>query len=218
MNVPAYPHQDALNSAEVCKSPPDADRLSVSADYTRNCRTNPSEGTILPSSQTYLATPSCEQAAPSPPRGAPTRAARRSASASPWASPGTAPACSRCRRASPLSSRPCEGRGSSRSRAGSRRPDRSNDGTRNTYPARTGSPPSCRNPLQVKEPHQAAHRRGRLPQTRRPDGRPSFAGPGHSNDRMTLAIYTRATDGTQDSPTVALEVTFLDPAVDKGLR
>jgi hypothetical protein len=72
MNVPAYPHQDALNSAEVCKSPPDADRLSVSADYTRNCRTNPSEGTILPSSLTYLATLSCEQAAPSPPRGAPT--------------------------------------------------------------------------------------------------------------------------------------------------
>src|SRR5215204_301416 len=34
---------------------------------------------------------------------------------------------------------------------------------------------------------------------------------------MTLAIYTRPTDGTQDSATVALEVTFLDPAVDMPL-
>jgi hypothetical protein len=34
---------------------------------------------------------------------------------------------------------------------------------------------------------------------------------------MTLAIYTRPTDGTQDSATVALEVTFLDPAVDMSL-
>ena len=37
---------------------------------------------------------------------------------------------------------------------------------------------------------------------------------GHSADRMTLAIYTRATEGMQDSAKVALEETFLDPAVD----
>jgi hypothetical protein len=40
---------------------------------------------------------------------------------------------------------------------------------------------------------------------------------GHSDIRMTLAIYTRPTEGTQDSATVALEVTFLDPAVDTPL-
>jgi hypothetical protein len=38
---------------------------------------------------------------------------------------------------------------------------------------------------------------------------------------MTLAIYTRATEGLQDSTTTALEETFFDPAVDtpseKGL-
>ncbi len=31
---------------------------------------------------------------------------------------------------------------------------------------------------------------------------------GHSDIRMTLAIYTHATDGMQDSATAALEVTF----------
>jgi hypothetical protein len=34
---------------------------------------------------------------------------------------------------------------------------------------------------------------------------------------MTLAIYTRPTEGMQDSATTALEVTFLEPAVDKPL-
>jgi hypothetical protein len=69
----------------------------------------------------------------------------------------------------------------------------------------------------VKVLHQAAHHCGRLPQTRQPDGRPSFAGSDHSDIRMPLSIYTRPTDGTQDSATVALEVTFFDPAVDMSL-
>jgi hypothetical protein len=34
---------------------------------------------------------------------------------------------------------------------------------------------------------------------------------------MTLAIYTCATEGMQDSATAALEVAFLDPAVDTPL-
>jgi hypothetical protein len=34
---------------------------------------------------------------------------------------------------------------------------------------------------------------------------------------MTLATYTRATEGMQDSATAALEETFLDPAVDMPL-
>jgi hypothetical protein len=42
----------------------------------------------------------------------------------------------------------------------------------------------------VKVLYQAAHRCGCLPQTRQPDGRPSFAGSDHSHNRMTLAIYT----------------------------
>jgi hypothetical protein len=40
------------------------------------------------------------------------------------------------------------------------------------------------------------------------DVRPSFADPGHSDNRMTLAIYTRATEGMQYSATAALEETF----------
>jgi hypothetical protein len=35
---------------------------------------------------------------------------------------------------------------------------------------------------------------------------------------MTLAIYTRATEGLQDSTTTALEETFFDPAVDTSLK
>jgi hypothetical protein len=66
--------------------------------YPQNCRTNPSSETILPSSPVYLATPSCQGAAPSPPRDASTTAARRFASASPWASAGMASSCSRCLR------------------------------------------------------------------------------------------------------------------------
>jgi hypothetical protein len=61
------------------------------------------------------------------------------------------------------------------------------------------------------------HRGGRRLQTRLPSRRASFAGPAHSHNRMTLAIYTRATEGLQDSETTALEVTFLDPAVDTPL-
>jgi hypothetical protein len=60
----------------------------------------------------------------------------------------------------------------------------------------------------VEEPHQAAHRGGRLPQTRRPSRCPSFVGPGHSDNRMTLAIYTRPTEGMQDSAAAALEETL----------
>ena len=64
-----------------------------------------------------------------------------------------------------------------------------------------------------------ALRGGRRPQTRRPSRCPGFAGPGHHSDiRMTLAIYTRATEGLQDSTTTALEETFFDPAVDTSLK
>jgi hypothetical protein len=49
---------------------------------------------------------------------------------------------------------------------------------------------------------------GRRPQTRRPSRRPSFAGSDHSDFRMTLAIYTRAAEGMQDSATAALEEAF----------
>jgi hypothetical protein len=41
----------------------------------------------------------------------------------------------------------------------------------------------------------------------RPSRCPSFAGSGHSDNRMTLAIYTRATEGMQDSATPVLEET-----------
>jgi len=60
----------------------------------------------------------------------------------------------------------------------------------------------------VKVLHQAAHHCGRLPQTRQPDGRPSFAGSDHSDIRKTLTIYTRATEGMQEAATAALEETF----------
>jgi hypothetical protein len=53
-----------------------------------------------------------------------------------------------------------------------------------------------------------AHRGGRRLQTRLPSRRASFAGPGHSHNRMILAIYTRTTEGMQDSETTALEVTI----------
>ena len=69
----------------------------------------------------------------------------------------------------------------------------------------------------VKVSKLAARRRGRSPQTGRPSRRPGFADPGHSDNRMTLATYTRATEGMQDSATAALEETFLDPAVDMPL-
>jgi hypothetical protein len=62
----------------------------------------------------------------------------------------------------------------------------------------------------VEEPKQAARRGGRRPQTRRPSRSPNFAGPAHSDNTMTLAIYTRAKDGMQDSATAALEETFGD--------
>src|SRR3712207_1794855 len=40
-----------------------------------------------------------------------------------------------------------------------------------------------------------AHRGRRRLQPRRSSCRPSFAGPAHSDNRMTLAIYTSATEG-----------------------
>jgi hypothetical protein len=57
--------------------------FAVSVGYRQNCRTNPLSRAILPTSRTCLATPSCRRVAPYPPRGAPTRAGRRSSSASP---------------------------------------------------------------------------------------------------------------------------------------
>ena len=62
----------------------------------------------------------------------------------------------------------------------------------------------------VEESQQAAaHCRGRLPQTRRPSGRPGFDSPGHHSDiRMTLAICTHATGGMQDAATAALQEDF----------
>jgi hypothetical protein len=60
-----------------------------------------------------------------------------------------------------------------------------------------------------------AHDGGRLPYSRRHDGRPTFAGPGHSDIRMTLALYTHATEGMQDSATERQKRPILDPAVDR---
>jgi hypothetical protein len=45
-------------------------------------------------------------------------------------------------------------------------------------------------------------------QTRRPSRRPSFAGPAHSHNRMTLAIYNRPTEVMQLAATAALEGAF----------
>ena len=61
----------------------------------------------------------------------------------------------------------------------------------------------------VEEPKQPARRIvvDVGPKLGRPSGRPSFAGSGHSDNRMTLAIYTRATEGMQDSATPVLEET-----------
>ena len=55
----------------------------------------------------------------------------------------------------------------------------------------------------VKEPKQAAWRTSTLYSAAIMP--PTFAGPGHSHNRMTLAIYARATDGMQDSATTAQE-------------
>jgi hypothetical protein len=44
--------------------------------------------------------------------------------------------------------------------------------------------------------------------SRQPSRRPGFAGPAHSDIRMTLTIYTRTTEGTQDSARAALEETL----------
>ena len=60
----------------------------------------------------------------------------------------------------------------------------------------------------VKVSKLAARRRGRSPQTGRPSRRPGFADPGHSDNRMTFATYTRATEGTQVATTDALEEAF----------
>jgi hypothetical protein len=41
---------------------------------------------------------------------------------------------------------------------------------------------------------------------------------GHSDNRMTLAIYTRATEGMQDAATASLEEAFFEPAVDTSQK
>ena len=84
----------------------------------------------------------------------------------------------------------------------------------------SNSDQSARSPAAAsKSPAGSAARRGGCrPQTRRPSRCPSFVGPGHSDNRMTLAIYTRPTKGMQDSATAALKRTFLDPALDTRIR
>ena len=61
----------------------------------------------------------------------------------------------------------------------------------------------------VEEPKQAAWRAvvaSALASS--PSRRPSFADPAHSDNRMTLAIYTRPTEGMQHSAAAALEEAF----------
>src|SRR5215216_8157164 len=72
----------------------------------KNCRTNPSNGAIPPSSPVYPATPSWRRVAPSPPRRVPLGAASKSHGAFPWASPETAPSCSRSLPTSLVSTEP----------------------------------------------------------------------------------------------------------------
>jgi len=64
-----------------------------------------------------------------------------------------------------------------------------------------------RPPLPRAQAGSAARRGGRLPQTARTSRHPSFAGPAHSDNRMTLAICTHTTEGTQVATTDALEET-----------
>src|SRR3712207_6412795 len=124
------------------------DRLPVCTGHPQNCRTNPSSEAILPSSQTYQSTPSYRPAAPSPPRGAPGTASCMSLGASPWASLGKAPSCSRCRPGASLSSGLGVERGTSCCPAGSDRQGRSSGGTGSSAPARKEPQPSGRIPLQ----------------------------------------------------------------------
>jgi hypothetical protein len=62
-----------------------------------------------------------------------------------------------------------------------------------------------RPPRQRAQASRAARSGGRRPQTRPPSRRPRFAGPGYSHNRMTLATYTLAIEGTQDAATAALD-------------
>ncbi len=106
----------------------------------------PSSRIDLFSSPPCPAIPSCLRAAPSPPRRVAIGASSKSYGASPWAAPEMAPSCSRSLRASPGWLVPGEERGSSRSPSGSRRPDRSNDGTGSSAQVRKGVLPSGCNP------------------------------------------------------------------------
>jgi hypothetical protein len=63
-----------------------------------------------------------------------------------------------------------------------------------------------------------AHRGRRRPQTQRLSRRPGFDSPAHSHNRMTLAIYSRATEGMQDPARPPLKRPLLDPAVDTPLK
>src|SRR5215208_8480501 len=89
-----HTNRDGSESAGIRQSCLHDDCLSVSVGYPQKLPNKPLEqGSILPSYRTYLATPSCLLAAPSPPRGAPTTADRRCSSASLWASRETASSC-----------------------------------------------------------------------------------------------------------------------------
>lgn len=78
----------------VRKNRPSDDCLWGHKGHSKNCQTNPSSETILPSPQTYLATPSFRRAASSPPRGAPRTVSCKCRGASPWISAGMTPSCS----------------------------------------------------------------------------------------------------------------------------
>src|SRR5215204_7458082 len=80
----------------------------------------------------------------SPPRRVPLGGASKSHGAFPSASPGMASSCSRSLQGAPVSSAPGEEHGASRSPAGSRRPDRSNDGTESSVQVHKGQLPSGR--------------------------------------------------------------------------
>ena len=74
----------------------------------------------------------------------------------------------------------------------------------------------------LRPPHRRAqaggvsHRGGHRPQTWRRSRCPGFAGPAHSDLRMTLAIYTRPTKGMQDPATAALDVCCVVCKVKRG--
>jgi hypothetical protein len=80
----------------------------------------------------------------------------------------------------------------------------SRESPRTSMPQRSSSASTQTSRRDLRPPRRraqagnVAHRGGSRPQTRRPSRRRSFAGPGHSENKMILAIYTRPTEGMRD--------------------